>query len=82
MFGMNYDQPASSAPGSTTHEPFDPEVVGGDMRVPSAEELCCDAVRVSGGVQERIEIARPAWPPGRVEVWYCPFTTILEPRTL
>jgi hypothetical protein len=76
VFGMNYDTGFVSA-GSTTHEPFDPEVVRRDMRV-IREELGCDAVRVSGGVQDRIEIAARLAAEAGLEVWYCPFTNDLD----
>ncbi|MEE3922740.1 hypothetical protein V2I01_43295 [Micromonospora sp. BRA006-A] len=42
FFGMNYDTGFVSA-GSTTHEPFDADVVRSDLRV-IRDELRCDAV--------------------------------------
>ncbi|MEU4772024.1 hypothetical protein [Micromonospora sp. NPDC023644] len=76
VFGMNYDTGFVSA-GSTTHEPFDPETVRRDLRV-IRDELHCDAVRVTGGVQDRLELtARLAAEIG-LEVWYCPFTNGLD----
>jgi hypothetical protein len=76
VFGMNYDTGFVSA-GSTTHEPFDPEVVRRDMRV-IRDELGCDAVRISGGVQDRLEIAARLAAEAGLEVWYCPFTNGLD----
>ena len=76
VFGMNYDTGFVSA-GSTTHEPFDPETVRRDLRV-IRDELHCDAVRITGGVQDRLELtARLAAETG-LEVWYCPFTNGLD----
>jgi hypothetical protein len=76
VFGMNYDTGFVSA-GSTTHEPFDPAIVRGDLRV-IRDELHCDAVRITGGLQDRLELtARLAAEIG-LEVWYCPFTNGLD----
>ncbi|GHJ17165.1 MULTISPECIES: hypothetical protein [unclassified Micromonospora] len=76
VFGMNYDTGFVSA-GSTTHEPFDPATVRRDLRV-IRDELHCDAVRITGGVQDRLELtARLAAETG-LEVWYCPFTNGLD----
>ncbi|WP_433057668.1 hypothetical protein [Dactylosporangium sp. CS-033363] len=76
VFGMNYDTGFTSG-GSTTHEPFDPEVVRRDLRV-IREELHCDAVRISGGVQDRLELAAGLAAEAGLEVWYCPFTNGLD----
>ncbi|MFY1700253.1 hypothetical protein ACN28G_00575 [Micromonospora sp. WMMA1923] len=76
VFGMNYDTGFVSA-GSTTHEPFDPDTVRNDLRV-IRDELHCDAVRITGGVQDRLELtARLAAEIG-LEVWYSPFTNGLD----
>ena len=76
VFGMNYDTGFVSA-GSTTHEPFDPDTVRRDLRV-IRDELHCDAVRVTGGVQDRIELAAGFAAEAGLEVWYCPFTNGLD----
>jgi hypothetical protein len=76
VFGMNYDTGFVSA-GSTTHEPFDPEAVRHDLRV-IRDELHCDAVRVTGGVQDRLELAARFAAEAGLEVWYCPFTNGLD----
>jgi len=76
IFGMNYDTGFVSA-GSTTHEPFDPETVRRDLRV-IRDELCCDAVRITGGVQDRLELAATFAAEAGLEVWYCPFTNGLD----
>jgi hypothetical protein len=76
VFGMNYDTGFVSA-GSTTHEPFDPEIVRRDLRV-IREELHCDAVRLTGGVQDRLQLAARFAAEAGLEVWYCPFTNGLD----
>ncbi|MFI5907440.1 hypothetical protein [Dactylosporangium sp. NPDC051541] len=76
VYGINYDTGFVSG-GSTTHEPFDPAVVARDMRV-IREELHCDAVRISGGVQDRLELAAGLAAAAGLEVWYCPFTNDLD----
>ncbi|MEU4421700.1 hypothetical protein AB0F81_13835 [Actinoplanes sp. NPDC024001] len=76
VFGMNYDTGFVSA-GSTTHEPFDPETVRRDMRV-IRDELHCDAVRITGGIQDRLELAARIAADAGLEVWYCPFTNGLD----
>src|SRR5690349_1873850 len=53
--GINYDTGFISA-GTTTHEPFDPEVVRREMRV-IHDDLHCTAVRITGGNPDRLEIA-------------------------
>ncbi|WP_426510803.1 hypothetical protein ACPPVO_09245 [Dactylosporangium sp. McL0621] len=76
VFGMNYDTGFVSA-GSTTHEPFDPETVRRDLRV-IRDELHCDAVRITGGVQDRLELTARYAAEAGLEVWYCPFTNDLD----
>ena len=76
VFGMNYDTGFVSA-GSTTHEPFDPETVRRDLRV-IRQELHCDAVRITGGIQDRLELAARFAAETGLEVWYCPFTNGLD----
>jgi hypothetical protein len=73
--GISYDTGFVNA-GTTTHEPFDPEVVKREMRL-IRKELNCNAVRVWGGVQERLKIASNHAAHAGLEVWYGPFTTDL-----
>ncbi|HTJ40372.1 MAG TPA: hypothetical protein VL738_44820 [Dactylosporangium sp.] len=75
VWGVTYDTGFVSA-GSSTHEPFDAEAVRRDMQV-IRDELRCDAVRVTGGVQERLETAARFAAEAGLEVWYCPFTNDL-----
>lgn len=76
VFGMNYDTGFVSA-GSTTHEPFVAETVQRDLRV-IRDELHCDAVRITGGVQDRLELTASLAAEAGLEVWYCPFTNGLD----
>lgn len=71
-FGINYDTGFISG-GTTTHEPFRPDIVRREMRV-IHDELRCDAVRVTGGHADRLETAARAAADAGLEVWYSPFT--------
>ncbi|MBS2549237.1 hypothetical protein KGQ19_20445 [Catenulispora sp. NL8] len=71
-FGVTYDTGFTSA-GTTNHEPFLPDIVQREMRV-IREVLHCDAVRITGGVADRLEIAARAAAEAGLEVWYAPFT--------
>ncbi|ROO86483.1 hypothetical protein EDD29_4054 [Actinocorallia herbida] len=75
-YGLTYDTGFCSG-GATTHEPFDADAVARDLRV-IREELHCDAVRVTGGVQDRLETAARHAAAVGLEVWYCPFTNGLS----
>ncbi|GAB2825805.1 hypothetical protein GCM10022221_24880 [Actinocorallia aurea] len=74
-YGVTYDTGFRSG-GTTTHEPFDSAAVARDLRV-IREELHCDAVRVTGGIQDRLETAARHAASAGLEVWYCPFTNDL-----
>ncbi|MFI6070484.1 hypothetical protein ACIA5C_02705 [Actinoplanes sp. NPDC051343] len=74
-WGVTYDTGFTNL-GTTTHEPFDPGIVADDMRV-IHEVLRADAVRITGGVAERLEIAARHAAAAGLEVWYCPFTNDL-----
>ncbi|WP_328659697.1 hypothetical protein [Streptomyces sp. NBC_00334] len=71
-FGITYDTGFTTA-GTTTREPFDPAVVRREMRI-VREELGCDAVRVTGGIRDRLETAARHAAEVQLEVWYSPFT--------
>jgi hypothetical protein len=73
--GINYDTGFISA-GTTTREPFDPEVVRREMEI-IHDDLHCDAVRITGGYPERLEIAAALAAEAGLEVWFCPFTNNL-----
>jgi hypothetical protein len=78
--GINYDTGFISA-GSTTHEPFDPQVVKREMQI-IRDDLHCNAVRVTGGYPERLEIASMYAAEAGLEVWFCPFTHNLTSEEL
>ena len=70
--GINYDTGFLSA-GTSTHEPFEPEVTRREMRI-IRDDLHCTAVRVTGGDADRLEIAATFAADAGLEVWLCPFT--------
>ncbi|MER5704104.1 hypothetical protein ABT023_19495 [Micromonospora sp. NPDC002296] len=70
--GITYDTGFVDA-GESTREPFDPEVVRREMRV-IREDLHCTAVRVTGGIPDRLEIAARHAADVGLEVWFSPFT--------
>ncbi|MCW3820252.1 hypothetical protein ONA91_38065 [Micromonospora sp. DR5-3] len=71
-WGVTYDTGFTNM-GTTTHEPFDPDIVAKDMRI-IRDDLHADAVRITGGVADRLEIAARHAVAAGLEVWYCPFT--------
>src|SRR6266567_7999416 len=70
--GINFDTGFLNA-GTSTREPFDPEVVRREMRV-IRDDLHCTAVRVTGGDPDRLEIAATHAADAGLAVWFCPFT--------
>jgi hypothetical protein len=70
--GINYDTGFFNA-GTSTHEPFDSELVRREMRV-IRDDLHCTAVRITGGDPDRLEIAARHAAAAGLEVWFCPFT--------
>jgi hypothetical protein len=70
--GITYDSGFFNA-GVSTHEPFDPEVVKREMRV-IHDDLYCNAVRITGGNADRLEIAAMYAADASLEVWFSPFT--------
>ena len=73
--GINYDTGFISA-GTTSREPFDPQVVKREMEI-IHDDLHCTAVRITGGYPERLEIAARYAAEVGLEVWFCPFTNNL-----
>jgi hypothetical protein len=69
--GINYDTGFSSA-GTTTHEPFDLNVVKREMQI-IHDDLHCSAVRITGAYPDRLEIAAKYAAEAGLEVWFCPF---------
>ncbi|HJZ77978.1 MAG TPA: hypothetical protein VKE51_39890 [Vicinamibacterales bacterium] len=78
--GINYDTGFLSA-GTSTHEPFDPEVMRREMRI-IRDDLHCTAVRITGGDPDRLEIAATHAADAGLEVWFCPFTNGLTQDVL
>src|SRR5262252_5070266 len=78
--GINFDTGFVSA-GTTTREPFDPEVVRREMRI-IRDDLHCTAVRITGGDPDRLEIAATHAADAGLEVWFCPFTNGLTQEAL
>jgi hypothetical protein len=78
--GINYDTGFLSA-GTSTREPFDPEVVRREMRV-IRDDLHCTAVRITGGDPDRLETAATCAADAGLEVWFCPFTNGLTQEAL
>jgi hypothetical protein len=70
--GINYDTGFLSV-GTSTHEPFDPDVVRREMQI-IRNDLHCTAVRITGGNPDRLEIAAMHAADAGLQVWFCPFT--------
>jgi hypothetical protein len=62
--------------GVSTHEPFDPDVVGRELRI-IREDLHCNAVRITGGDLERLKVAAGHAAAAGLEVWISSFTNDL-----
>jgi len=78
--GITYDTGFLSA-GTSTREPFDPAVVEREMRI-IGDDLHCNAVRVTGGYPERLELAARHAAEAGLEVWFCLFTNGLTSEEL
>ncbi len=78
--GITYDTGFISVGGST-HEPFDPEVVKREIRI-IRDDLHCNAVRITGGDPDRLEIATTHAADVGLEVWFSPFTNDLTTNKL
>ena len=70
--GITYDTGFQSA-GTSTHEPFEPDIVRREMRI-IHDDLHCNAVRVTGGYANRLKIAATHAADAGLEVWLSPFT--------
>src|SRR5215475_3950673 len=73
--GITYDTGFLSA-GTSTREPFEPAVVRREMQI-IHDDLHCNAVRITGGYPERLDIAAQCAAGAGLEVWFCPFTNNL-----
>jgi hypothetical protein len=70
--GITYDTGFLSA-GTSTREPFDPEIVRREMRI-IRDDLHCNAVRITGGDGDRLKIAATHAADAGLEVWLSPFS--------
>ncbi len=68
--GITYDTGFFNA-GVSTREPFDPEIVRREMRIIRGD-LRCNAVRITGGDPDRLEIAAVHAADIGLEVWFSP----------
>jgi hypothetical protein len=78
--GINYDTGFYNA-GTSTHEPFDPQVVRREMRI-IREDLHCTAVRITGGDAERLMLTATLAADAGLEVWICPFVNDVPQNAL
>jgi hypothetical protein len=74
--GITYDTGFLTAGRRSTHEPFDPDMVKREMRI-IRDDLHCNAVRITGGRVDRLEIAATYAAAVGLEVWLSPFTNDL-----
>ena len=74
--GITYDTGFFNA-GVSTRDPFDSETVRREMRV-IHDDLHCNAVRITGGNADRLEIAAIYAADADLEVWFSPFTCDLS----
>jgi hypothetical protein len=74
--GITYDTGFISG-GTTTREPFDLKVVKREMQI-IHDDLHCNAVRITGGHPDRLEITAGFAADTGLEVWFSPFTNELS----
>ncbi|SHG26745.1 hypothetical protein [Streptoalloteichus hindustanus] len=78
--GITYD--TGFTPGGRSSRPvFDSDAVKREMRV-IAEDLHCDAVRITGGDPERLAVAARHAADAGLEVWFSPFPCELTAQEL
>jgi hypothetical protein len=78
--GITYD--TGFFPGGTsTRECFDPDVVRRELQI-IAEDLHCNAVRITGGDPARLTIAGDHAAAAGLEVWFSPFPCELTPAQM
>ena len=70
--GITYDTGFINA-GTISHQRFEPDVVEREMRI-IHDDLHCNAVRITGGDPNRLEIAARLAAKAGLEVWFSPFT--------
>jgi hypothetical protein len=79
--GITYDTGFRCPGAASTRERFDPEVVRRELRI-IREDLHCNAVRVTGGDPDRLEVAARHAAEAGLEVWLSPFTCDLTAEEL
>jgi hypothetical protein len=78
--GITYD--TGFTPGGRSSRPvFDPDAVRREIRV-IADDLHCDAVRITGGDPERLAVAAEHASAAGLEVWFSPFPCELSATEL
>jgi hypothetical protein len=70
--GINYDTGFINK-GNSSRGSFDPDVVRREIAI-IRDDLHCNAIRVTGGDAERLEIAAAIAAEVGLEVWFAPFT--------
>ncbi len=70
--GITYDTGFINS-GVSTKEKFEPNIVKREMHI-IKNDLHCNAVRITGGDADRLEIAAQLAAAEGLEVWYSPFT--------
>ena len=70
--GITYDTGFINS-GVSTKEKFEPNLVKREMHI-IKNDLHCNAVRITGGDADRLEIAAQLAAAEGLEIWYCPFT--------
>ena len=78
--GITFDTGFLSA-GTSTREPFDPEIVRREMHI-IGNDLHCNAVRVTEGDVDRLDLAASHAADAGLEVWLSPFTNTLRTSEL
>lgn len=78
--GITYDTGFTPG-GRSTRPDFDPDAVRREIRT-IAEELHCDAVRITGGDPDRLTVAARHAVDAGLEVWFSPFPSELSAAEL
>ncbi len=78
--GITYDTGFFQA-GVSTRESFDPDIVKREMCI-IHDDLHCNAIRITGGNVDRLEIASIHAASAGLEVWFSPFTCDLTTAEL
>lgn len=78
--GVTYDTGFINS-GVSTKENFEPGIVKREMQI-IKNDLHCNAVRITGGDADRLEITARLAADAGLEVWYCPFPCNLTMKEL